>query len=105
MGLFEPAAYLGALLGLAAYVLNYARSRTAWRLLSSSGLFFTAAALAILPYVLDTRGPVDDLPQGWTLLAFLLLALLAQAVAAFRVRPSRDGRLDRATDTAPEAFG
>lgn len=100
MGAFELLAYAGALAALAAYVVNYARRPTAGRLLSSSGLFFTAAALAVLP---TGAGDASGNPELWLTLGFLLLAALAQAVAALRVRPPRDGRQDRASDRMNEA--
>jgi hypothetical protein len=93
---FELVAYFGAVAGVAAYIVNFARHRTAARLLSSSGMFFTAAALAVLPHAFGVR----DARDGWLVLLFLLLAVLAQSTAALRTRPSRDGRFERAGDLA-----
>jgi hypothetical protein len=97
---FELLCYFGAVAGVIAYVVNYGRQRTAARLLNSSGLFLTAMALAVLPHALRVRAPEAEIAHGWLVLGFLLLALLAQAAAALRVRPSREGRQDRAADRA-----
>ena len=78
MSEFELACYLGALAGVVTYVVNFARHRTAARLLSSSGLFFTAAAMAMLPHALDLPGS-----EGWIVLLFLLLAVLVYLSSEF----------------------
>jgi hypothetical protein len=97
---FELLAYLGAVAGVIAYAVNFTRHRTAARLLNSSGLFFTAAALAVLPHAFRIRAPQNEVREGWLVLLFLLLAAIAQSFAALRTRPSREGRLERAGDLA-----
>jgi len=97
---FELLAYLSAVAGVIAYAVNFARHRTAARLLSSSGLFFTASALAVLPHAFRIRSPEAEVREGWLVLLFLLLAVLAQSTAALRTRPSREGRFERAGDLA-----
>ena len=100
MSPFELLAYAGAIAGVIAYIVNFARRPTASRLLSSSGLFFTAAALAVLPREFGMGRGGTDPTEGWLVLIFLLIAVLAQSVAALRTRPSREGRFERAGDRA-----
>lgn len=97
---FGVACWLAAAVGLMTYGAVIARYRSFARVLTSSGLFFTAAALAVLPTALGARADAGQPAEGWLVLLFLILALLAQGVAALRTRPSREGRLDRAIDSA-----
>ncbi len=65
--------------------------RPGWpRLLNGSGLFFSGLALSQAPFVLR-GGPETSLNAAFCI-GFLLLAVIAQAVAALRNRRSWDGQ-------------
>ena len=83
--------YAGGALGVVVYFWAWIR-RPAWiRLLNNAGLFFTSLGLIFLPFLIP-QGPAERYSM-FTLL-FLLLALAAQVLAAFRERQAWDG-LDR----------
>jgi hypothetical protein len=82
--------YAGAAAALLFYFFVWVRRPSVIRLLNNAGLLFTGLGLGLLPMALIGRTPGDDHYVLLTI-AFLWLALLAQAVAAFRERRAWDG--------------
>ena len=88
-------AYGGALVAVAVYILVWVRRPNVIRLLNNSGLFFTGMGLVFIPLFMtrDAAGASADRYATFSVI-FLLLALAAQVLAAFRERRAWDG-LDR----------
>jgi hypothetical protein len=82
-------AYAGAAAAVVVYFWAWIR-RPAWlRLLNNAGLFFTGLGLLFVP-MFAPEGEAADRYAAFAV-AFLVLAVLAQSVAAFRERRAWDG--------------
>jgi hypothetical protein len=90
--------YVGAGLGLVAYALGVLRHRQFARAFNTAGLFLTAGALILLPTALQIGAPGARVGEGWITAILLLLAMLAQGVAAVGRRRPRTGLKERASD-------
>ena len=86
-------AYGGALVAIVIYVWAWLRRPAAIRLLNNAGLFFTGLGLLFVPLFMPRAYGEADRYALFSVI-FLLLALAAQILAAFRERRAWDG-LDR----------
>jgi hypothetical protein len=86
-------AYGGAILAVLVYFWAWLRRPAAIRLLNNAGLFFTGLGLLFVPLFMPRDYAQADRYAVFSVV-FLLLALAAQILAAFRERRAWDG-LDR----------
>jgi hypothetical protein len=90
--------YVGAGLGLVAYVLNFLRRARFIRLFNSAGLVLTAGALIVLPTALQIDAVGARVTEGFIAAVLLMLGMLSQGWAALRRRKPRTGLRERAAD-------
>ena len=91
--------YAAAAAALLLYFAVWLRRRSVVRLLNNSGLLFTGLVLGLLPLAAVETGGQGGAHQVLAV-AFLLLALVAQGVAALRERRAWDGVDRRMEDRA-----